>query len=448
MPDSGGGDFESGAPIDVSGGGLDPSAYYALSPGGAFPGAQQNYLAWLSGVSRGTAGSNPDFELPDWLTNAGKGTGILSKFINWNAQNGGVGNPPTGFGLGNTGGYPYQTYSGPGAAYGPQGGPLSGLLDQGNPNNVDGPTSTVNVPPNTNKSPRPRGGGGGGSVAPNFTFTPYAGIGFKPSFVGWQPITPGTPGPYAPTQFVTPGGRAGPSNTMPAPGSGTPPAPAANPHPTGKWRGPNKGKPFGPRPGAPGAPAGPGGNSPNGPPGSAGGPGGPLNPDAALHGPGPNSAIDHRDPTFSGYNPNNLDKATPGWQLDPSTGINNTAGMGAPTLPAPKNGESWDDYYNQLHDLGLSGDTIAAVLGPYGYTQHGAGSGESNGNAQGPSSWSWGWGTGPVVGGPNDPGGYHFANQGIGPGGFGGGADNFGASGGGKTDVSGGGSGYYSKLAV
>lgn len=435
MPDTGGdpgGGFGTGGqPIDVSGGGLDPSAYYALSPGGAFPGDEQNLLAWLSGVSRGTAGANPNFQLPSWILNSGKGTGALSKFIQWNATHGGVGDPPTGFGTGQSGGYPYQLYSGPGAAYGPQGGPLSGLLDQGNPNNFDGPTDPAGGSQPPGKGGKVKGKGGGGVAAPNFTFVPYQGIGFKPSFVGWQPIAPGTPGPYPPTQFVSPGGRAVPSNAAPpAAPAGPPSAPARTP--TGFWRGPNKGKPQTPR----------GGKSPAGGAGVAGGPG-PLNPDALLHGPGPNNVSDHRDPTFSGYDPNTLDKGTPGWLKDPTTGINNTAGFPGPTIPPPAQGQSFADYLGTLHDLGLNTDTIASLLGPYGFTQTGGAGRGGNPSDQGPPSWNWGWGTGPVVG---DAGGgnYHFANQGPGAGGGGGG--DFGASGGGKIDMSGGGSGYGANL--
>lgn len=445
MPDTGyspGGDFGTGGqPIDMSGGGLDPSAYYALSPGGAFPGDEWAYLQWLSGVSRGTAGANPSFQLPDWMLHASGGKGALSKFVQWNATHGGVGNPPTGFGTGESGGYPYQLYSGPGAAYGPQGGPLSGLIDQGNPNNIDGPSDPAGGSQPAGKGTKPKGHGGGGAAAPNFTFSPYQGIGYKPSFVAWQPIAPGSQGPYPPTEFVSPGGRAVPSNSV-APLAPQTAGPKVNPHPTGKWRGPNKGKPLGkggkPPAGAPGA------GGPGGPGGPGGGSGDPL--DLLLHGPGPNNVSDHHDPTFSGFNPNNLDKATPSWVLDPTTGINNTAGFPGATIPAPKEGQSWDDYYSALHDAGFNMDTIGSLLGPYGFEQTGGAGRGGNPSEQGPPSWKWGWGTGPVVGDPGG-GGYHFANQGGPGGGAGAPGGGWGASGGGHPDMSGGSSGYYNRLA-
>jgi hypothetical protein len=356
------------------------------------------YLQWLSGVSRGTAGANPNFQLPDWMLKAPGRVGELARGIQWNATHGGTGNPPTGFGLGETGGYPYQANSGPGAAYGPAGGPLHGLLDQGNPNVVD-----VTEDPTGGQQPpgppqKPKGHGGGGSAAPNFFFSSPGGIGYKPSFVAWQPIPYGQSAGAPPTQFVSPGGRAVPSNAAPAPAP--PQVPSAPPgRPGGHPKGGGKGKPPAPGKTPPGAPGGPPG------PGSSGGP--ILPPDSGFT-PGqgggrPSNPFDRKDPTFSGYNPNTLDKATPGWIYDPTTGINNTAGFPGATPPSPQGGETWDDYYNQLRDLGLNQDTIGSLLGPYGYTR---GPGKDG-------QWSWGWGTGPVVGGPMDPQGYHYANTGM-----------------------------------
>ena len=367
---------------DPSGGGLDPSFYYAASPGGRFPGDDQFFLEWLAAQSRGTAGGNPDYDVPDWMTKWGK----LGRALGWherNVQNGGEGQSPN-----LPGGYPYHFFSGPAASYGPPGGPLHGLVDQGRPGDPwDGADRPPYVPQDTRDGKKKGGGGGGGH---KFTFTPYQGMqGQGGSFVGWQPTHPFS-GSSGPTQFVQ-GGGAAPVTTTPsgtvAPGMG----------------GGGRGNGGGGQGGGGGKGAGKNGGKGQGTPGGGGKPGQGGDPLGDLLGwltgrrdrVGPGHSL--RDSIGGGVDTGNLDKGTPGWLRDPTTGVHNTGGFPGPTPFGPNSGESFDSYLTRLHDAGFDSGSIGSMLGPYGYRQNDAG------------GWEWGWGTGPVVRGEN---GYQFANQG------------------------------------
>ncbi len=374
-----------GEPIDISGGGYDPSAYYHQSPGGRFPGDTQNFLDYLVGVERGTAGNNPDYDVPAW---AERLPGLYGRFARWhesNVRNGGVGNAP------DHADPSLYLYSGPGARYGPPGGPLHGLLDQERPHNWDG-TDGSTPDPGTGGGGGRRGGGGGGGQ-PNFQFQAYGGLNHTPSFVDWQPDNPiGQPTRYTYGQ-----------NTRQAP-----------PAPTG-----------GPIPGQPGGGGGGGGRGPGrgaGGPGGGGGRGTPGPTDPAqprgggseddfysfldeffngISGRGPAEAgRNFRQGFGAGVDMNLLDKGTPGWMRDRTLNPN-LAGNPTPETPiAPRDGQSFEDYLDSLGRQGYDIDTISSLLGPNGYRR------------QEDGSWTWGWGTGPVTRGEN---GYQFAN-GTGPG--------------------------------
>ncbi len=388
---------------DPSGGGLDPSFYYAVSPGGRFPGDISNWLEYMAGQSRGTAGGNPDYDVPDWAQKYGR----LGKILGWhekNARQGGEGQSPD-----LPGGYPYHFFSGPAAQFGPPGGPLHGLVDQGRPGggtwDQDRPGDSSSGPPK--ETGKKKGGGGGGGH--KFSFTPYAGISHQPSFVDWQPTQP-FQGAAGETRFV-PGAGFGSSG---APSPPAPPAAGGVPGPGGRGGG---GKGRGGGGGGGGAGGGKGGRGGKGGQGGQGGKGGKNQ--SAGPGPGasPQDILDWimggpsrrrdrdspapgpgmRDAILGGVDPSNLDMGTPGWMRDRTTGIANTNGFPGSTPSAPLPGESWDQFANWLHDSGMRQEDIGAMLGPYGYRQNEAG------------GWEWGWGTGPVVRGEN---GYQFANQG------------------------------------
>jgi hypothetical protein len=376
-----------GEPIDPSGGGYDPSAYYHQSPGGRFRGDTNNWLDYLVGVERGTAGGNPDYEVPAW---AERLPGMYGRFARWhesNVRNGGTGNAP------DRPDPSLYLYSGPGARFGPPGGPLHGLLDQERPQPWDGPDGWPD--PRDQGTPEPRRGGGGGGGQPNFSFQPYQGLNHRPSFVDWQPDAPLS----EPTRYVY-----GQNTRQASPA----PAPA----------------PIGGRPGGGGGGGGRGPGRGAGGPGGGGrgtpGPAGPAQPRGGAptqddffgwlsdmfgsSGSGPQEAgRGFRQGFGAGVDMNLLDKGTPGWMRDRTLNPN-MAGHGTPETPiAPQSGQSFEDYLNSLSRQGYDTDTISSLLGPNGYQR------------QEDGSWTWGWGTGPVTRGES---GYQFANDTGGGGGF------------------------------
>lgn len=398
MPFSGFDPQEHGALIDVSGGGSDPSAYYALSPGGRFPGDLYAYLESLGALSRGTAGANPDYDVPDFLQNLPGVLGRLFRGHEQNVRNGGTGD--VSYPLG---GYPYQFFSGPAAQFGPPGGPLHGLVDMGNPDIWDFPERAPDPPP----SPPGRGRRQGAGPVPPSTLPTYRGAGHSAQFLDWQPVqTFGDPSAGRPGQAPP----ASPSRFVPGQGQGPAPAPPRS----REGAGPGQTLPLKPaaprKPARAGQPANPGGPAPTTGSGSGnpyldflarlfGGltPAGSTGGDPASGSPGrrePGSLLGR--PDLRGVNTGNLDLGSPGWIHDPTTGINNTAGFPLGTPNAPRLGQSWDDYAASLHDQGFSTDDILSLIGGrYGFTGQGG-------------DWDWNWGTGPVMRGPN---GYDFARN-------------------------------------
>ncbi len=117
---------------------------------------------------------------------------------------------------------------------------------------------------------------------------------------------------------------------------------------------------------------------------------------------------------YSGIDAGNIDRGTPGWMRNPTTGTNDTAGMPLPTPRVPQPGESEGQYMDYLHGLGYGVDDIFGLMGGGRGFERDTGTGE----------WGWdGWGTGPVVRGQD---GYQFANA---AGGGAGGRDGGGGSG-------------------
>jgi hypothetical protein len=375
-----------GEPIDPSGGGSDPSAYYAQSPGGRFRGDTQNFLDYLVGVERGTAGANPDYDVPAW---AERLPGLYGRFARWhetNARTGGTGNAP------DYADPSLYLYSGPGARFGPPGGPLHGLLDQERPQPWDGPE----LPPDQGpaRPNRPRGGGGGGGGG-NFQFQSYGGLNHRPSFVDWQPENP----IGEPTRYVY--GENTRQAPAPAPIGGRPGGSGG-----GGGRGPGRGA------------GGPGGGSGRGTPGPAG----PARPRGGqpteddffgwlsdmFGGGGPEDKIargrDFRAGMGGGVDMNLLDKGQPGGWVRDRTLNPNMAGHRTPdTIPQPRAGQGVQEYMDELARLGFDTESIASLIGPSGFGVN---------RETGQMTGDWGWGTGPVTRGEN---GYQFAN-GSGPG--------------------------------
>lgn len=399
--------YDPFGPQDPSGGGLDPSLYYALSSGGRFPGDTQNYLEYLAAQSRGTAGGNPDYDVPDWMTRLGR-VGRMLGAHERNVRQGGEGQAPS-----DVGGYPYHFFSGPGASYGPPGGPLHGLVDQGRPTDPwDGPDRPQGGSTGGGGS---KGGGKGGGPKFNFNFTPYAGMQHQSSFVDWQP-TQAFSGSSGPTRFVPGQGSTSMPPAMP-PVSSIPPLGSRPGNGGGAGGGKGAGGRRGGGSGKPGKPSGPGKGT------QAPGNSAPLdflswlvqnrgseNRWGAAPGPGLRGSVG------GGVDVNNIDKGTPGWMQDPTTGIWDTRGMPNATPSGPNPGESFDSYLARLHDSGLDSEAIGGLVGPYGFHQNESG------------DWEQGWGTGPVIRGP---GGYQFGNQAggrINIGGGGGGADGAGSN--------------------
>lgn len=443
---------EPGSLIDLSGGGSDPSTYWALSPGGRFPGDITNYLSYLRASNTGGQLGNGDpnksnVQIPG---NYGKLLSLLYNGVINNARTGGAGQAP-GDPL-TDGGYPFQAWSGPGASFGPPGGSLNGLIDQGNPNNVDGvdnPFNKLDENPGTPTSAgRGKGGGGGGG---SFGFTPYNGVGFTSSFVGYSPTQPGavqhpaemihhivnagTPAQNPSSPGIPGGGKGGAGGGTSGGGGGgraggkipgvqyggTPPkVPAGgSTRPDGRILDASGRTIYIPGPGSPG----PGGSDPGVPisPGNGAPFGGQVPAGGIIHaitGGDPISSITPTDRDSHGLNFNNIDKGTPGWVHDPTQNIQNTAGMPLGTLPDP-HGMTADQYMEELHRMGYSQEDIANLVGPYGFRiSNPAPGGYDPGNAD---NVGYGWGVGPVVRGPD---GYKFGNQGVGNNGGGGGKDN------------------------
>lgn len=388
---------QPGDPIDVSGGGADPTLYYGLAPGSPFPGTDQNYLGYNSGNPYGTPGYAPPGWLA-WLAGHVRGGETLLNAHTGNVNGPGAGQDP---GLG-TAGYPYQFFSGPGAPYGPANGPGHGLVDMGRPPGEiwDHPEWQ---PEGTSTSGKGGGKGKGGQQAGHFSFQPYQGLNYHSSFVDWQPTTPGTT-PKGATRFVAGAGSSLPGGPVPA-GPGGPQKPGKGGK--GGRGGGNGPGGAGTGPGAPNAGK-PGPGKPGGQNGPSGGPYGsnPADPNSAR--PRLGYSGHGTDSMFGGVDVNNIDFRTPGWLGDPTTGILNTAGMPNATPFAPDSNnrggysQAFDEYLNRLHDQGLSTNDIMSLLGPYGYKI------DDNGDFQ------WQWGSGPVVRGDN---GYTFARQASGGGG-------------------------------
>jgi len=284
-------------------------------------------------------------------------------------------------------GGPVNFFSGPGATYGPPGGTLNGLGDIGNPHPADG-TDSPGLGSVPNSGPLAGGGGGGkgrggGGGGGTYVFHPYGGLQGQGAFVNWNPKYPG----QAAGGATFTGGS--PSSDRPAL------APPPSRHPLGGGGVPGPGEPGG---GVGGPGRGAGGRSP-GKPGKTPAQDLPA-PGAGLGTrPGPHYS-QNLSQDYRGVDTSNLDRGTPGYVQDPTTGIQDTAGMPMGTLPAPKPGESYQDYMTQLHDLGYSQDSIASIVGRYGFGPGPVG--------PGPSGEGWNWGTGPVMRGDT---GYQFANQ-------------------------------------
>lgn len=370
MPQTGFDQYEPGGGnlFDPAGNSLNLSDYYLLSAGGRFPGDLNAFLEYMAamdpGPGRESPGApNPDYNVPDWLQKLPGPLGsIIGKLLSGHERNvraGGidpVSNPLEA-------GPAYFPWSGPGARFGPEGGPLHGTLDQGGDRLQDrdyGPE-----PPTSDTSPPKSKGGGGGGGNFNFQFQPYEGMNYTPQFVGWDP-----------TQPFTAGKQSGPGKSSI---SAAPQAPAP---PPGKAPKPPKGGGGGGKvPGGPGAPGGGGkGGGPQQekstapPAGPAGPPPTPAevmaglksifdqNPDAA----GMNLAAFLREGGFRGYDPGFIGKGTPGWTRDPSLGIMNTAGFPRQTPRAQDAGESMDEYMTYLHDIGYDQESILGLLNKWG----------------------------------------------------------------------------------
>lgn len=409
MPDSGQDPSQPGGIVDASGGGLDPGAWMALSQGGHFPGDTQNYLGYL-----GSTGGQPQQMAQGGGGRAAPGIlGVILSLLGvpFGGLLGGAagnalgkystpGQPPTDPAAGG----PQSFWSGPGAAYGPPGSTIGGLGDIGNRTPADGTDAPLgngpgaSGPASTPSGHRHGGGGGGGGT---YVFHPYGGLQGQGSFVAWNPKYPGEP--------------AGGATFTGGSGSSDRPAPAPAPGPPAR--------------GGHGAPGGGGANPPGG--GSTGRPGGgqggrpggkPPAPQPAAGGAGPQKPPGANAPNaanvdYHGVDTSNVDRGAPGWMPDPTTGIQDTAGLPLPTLPAPKPGESYQDYMTQLHDAGFSSDAIASVMGAHGF-QPGAPGGTYQAPAAGggplvqpDQPGGWNWGTGPVVSTNPGGGGYAFANQ-------------------------------------
>lgn len=447
MPDSGNDPQQSGSLLDGSGGGSDTSLYQLLSPGGRFYGDISNYLGFIQAKNTGgqLGNGNEDVSNIQLPSNYGKLISALLNGLVNNARQGGAGQAP-----GNPltdGGYPFQLYSGPGASFGPKGGSLNGLLDQGNLSPVDGTDNPFNHLdtagiPTDNGGGKKGGGGGGGS----FSFTPYGGVPFTASFVGYSPTQPGAVQHAAPIiqSLVNSGSITAPPSSPGKQGGGsgsgtggsgsgggghraptwqvggTPPAiPTGGiQRPDGRIIDKNGNTIWAP---APGQKVTSGGGGPG-----SGNAGASTNPTGAgqfggvlpqggipanLFGPGINgpAGTTPTDRDSRGVNFNNLDKGTPGWLRDPTQGIQNTAGMPLPTLPDPK-GMTADQYITLLHDLGFTQEDIAGVVSNYGFNIGNPQAGPPSPDGHNPGdadNVSFGWGTGPVVRGAN---GYMFAN--------------------------------------
>lgn len=380
----------SAGELDPVGQSPDPSAYYALSPGGRFPGDIWMYLEGQAATDYGPDRLNPYARRPDAKgAQVPGGSGPISKIINsflrWHTnqvrQGGGdassINNPLES-------GYPYQGWSGPGAPYGPEGGPLHGLLDMGAdrpPQDMDPRFDPWEDPRQPSSGGKGGGGGGGGGGFGALNFTPYGGVQQQSKFVDWQPIAPYAPGRQD-TRFVS--GR-GSSTPVPVPQKARPGKGAGGQVPgagVGGGRGGGRGIGGGnPNPGTGtggGRWRGGGGNQ-NQPPGSGqrsledsfqeflrlflGGQM-PSGGTPTIRGRGETTS-ELPDPGFKGFDVGYQDRGTPGWIRDPTLGINNTAGMPLGTPPA-QGSMTDDEYIRELHARGWDNESIAGLLNPFG----------------------------------------------------------------------------------
>jgi hypothetical protein len=390
MPDTGFDPQQPGGLVDTSGGGLDPGLYWAASQGGRFPGDTANLLGYnaaTGGQPQPVTGGGPPSGMGGSLLSILLGIPALAPLFNSLLSHGATGaTSPTDPSMGG----PNNFFSGPFAGYGPTGNPLGGLGDIGNRQPSDMPEGTS--PGNVDASGPAGGGGGGGSGhggggGGSYVFHPYGGLQGQGTFVN---LAPAYPGQAAPRATFT--GGSGSSDRPPA--QAMPPAPPPRPSSGGGGGGPASG------PGGGGSPGGGGGQG-----GGGGGGGVPQPATATKPGKGPSQTP---NAGYTGVNTNNLGRGTPGWVEDPTAGVVDTSGMPLPTIPAPRPGESFDQYQTQLHDLGYSQDSIASIVGRYGFNPGATYGVPTPGGGPLTQPGGWGWGTGPVVRGPD---GYTFAND-------------------------------------
>ena len=394
--------------FDPVGNAHNMSEYYALAPGGRFPGDVWAYLegqaAQDPASNRTGYDANPDYNAADWLEHIpGRLGNVIARLVRWhewnvrNNDSAAVYNPLRA-------GDVYQGWSGPGASYGPMGGPLHGLLDQGNDHLGDFDYGGEPGASTQGEGGRRRGGGGGNNFGP-LNYQPYTGVSHNASFVDWQPTQPFTVG-GGPARMVT-----RPLNVPPvAAPQGRPPVAAGGGRGGRGSGGSNAGGGGGRRAGSGRAgstgstandmgfgpamaellsllfPQGGVQRSPAGPAGNVGSGSGISAGSSAYSRFRPNvapSQMDYgRGTGERGYDTNYLERGTPGWVRDPTTGILNTAGMPRATPPARGMFATDDDWITALHDLGYDNESIAGMMGD--------------------------WGTGGVVRGPD---GYMFAND-------------------------------------
>lgn len=373
---------------------LDPSFYYALSPGGRFPGDVWAYLEGLAGQDRSagrTSGdANPNYDLPSWLEHIpGRLGNLIARMVRGHESNvrnnadAAVHNPLQA-------GDVYQGWSGVGAPYGPEGGPLHGTLDQGTShlNDYDygygrGLDPREGLP--TTSGHRGRGGDNFGPL----NWQPYAGTQHASQFVDYQPIAPFTVD-TSPTRFVS--GRGGTPARTTAPTAPAPPPflPAGGTHSGHGGRGSGA---AGGRQGQQQRHNGQGGRSASDPamssvladvlaqlfgPGAGTGTGigtgtgargnFPGNIAAGTPGTGHNPLAGTRRNLTGGvgYDTGYTGRGTPGWMLDPTTGIRNTAGMPLPTPLSRGQFGTDDDYITAMHDLGFDMESIIGSMNPWG----------------------------------------------------------------------------------
>jgi hypothetical protein len=428
-----------GDSIDTTGGGIDPTSYWSQSPGGQFPGADFFLNQGLTynpnnepGGGLGPVGQNGPPGTDPYANTKGL-KGAIGRFM-WNNQ--GPSDPNSVVNGLNGAGYPfYSTFSGPGAAYGPNGGPNqygTGTIDAGNKNLIDGlDLGGGNTQLLTNGPPvRPKGHGGGGGAPTNpwnFSGAETQKV-YQPTFVAWQPTNtfgdpsigkPGqNPATLGPTKFVS----AAPPTLGPPPAAPAPPKTAPKGHGHSGGGVVTQGAPIGG--GGPAIQGGPNAgkdpsklfadwvNQHGGQPTSkqlmdylgliqsAGGHGGaPTGSGLAnLHLPGgllaemggQNVGVGPKsfaDPTYSGIDTNMIERGTPGWLPNPTTQVSNTGGWPLST-PVDQGNMTPDQWGQALREQGFGTEYINQLMGQMSLSP---------------------WGAGPVMADPSG-GNYHFMN--------------------------------------